>query len=265
MALGRTDHVPWTGWRRPHYEINMTAPLWIGTAGWTVPSRYAAQLPSGGSHLERYARCLNAAEINSSFYRSHRRQTYDRWASCTPANFRFAVKVPKAMTHERRLVDCGDLLDRFIAEIAGLGDKLGVLLVQLPPKAEFGEQAAEQFFRDLRARTAVPAVLEPRHISWFSAATDEWLTERRIARVAADPARVPGARDPGGWRGLSYYRWHGSPRIYFSPYDAVALTSLREHADHDRARGIATWCIFDNTGSGAALGNALTLAASVSN
>jgi len=99
-----------------------------------VPSRYSGTIPAGGSHLERYARRLNAAEINSSFHRPHRRKTYERWARCTPANFRFSVKVPKTMTHEARLASCGALLDRFVAEVTGLGDKLGALLVQLPPK-----------------------------------------------------------------------------------------------------------------------------------
>jgi len=109
------------------------SPLLIGTAGWSVPSRYATELPHGGSHLERYGQRLNAVEINSSFYRPHHRKTYERWAQSTPSGFRFSVKIPKAMTHEQHLAGCGVLLDHFAAEVAGLGDKLGALLVQLPP------------------------------------------------------------------------------------------------------------------------------------
>jgi uncharacterized protein YecE (DUF72 family) len=236
--------------------------LRIGTAGWSVLSRYAAQVPLGGSHLDRYARVLNAVEINSSFYRPHQRKTYERWANATPADFRFSVKVPKAMTHERSLRDCGDLLDRFAAEIAGLGDKLGVLLVQLPGKSPFDEEAADTFLRDLRARVQTPVAVEPRHASWFDPAVGDWMAERRLARVAADPARVEGAGEPGGWKGLAYYRWHGSPRMYFSDYDGERLAGLGQRLAEHRARGIATWCIFDNTASGAALGNALSLAVS---
>jgi uncharacterized protein YecE (DUF72 family) len=234
--------------------------LWIGTAGWSVPSRYAAEIAPGGSHLERYAKRLNAVEINSSFYRPHQRMTYERWAQCTPPGFRFSVKVPKAMTHEARLAGCGPLLDRFVAEVSGLGDKLGVLVVQLPPKFTFEEAVADGFFRELRARTNAPIALEPRNASWFAAEVEEWLAERQIARVAADPAPVAGAGKPGGWKGLAYYRWHGSPRIYFSDYDATALASLKLRLDEHRARNIPVWCIFDNTASGAALGNALGLA-----
>src|ERR1700754_3264244 len=120
----------------------------IGTAGWSVPSRYAAMVPTDGSHLERYARCLNAVEINSSFYRPHQRKTYERWAQSTPAGFNFSVKIPKAITHEQRLRDCGAWLDRFSSEVSGLGGKLGVLLVQLPPKLAFDRQLTDRFFRE---------------------------------------------------------------------------------------------------------------------
>jgi uncharacterized protein YecE (DUF72 family) len=235
--------------------------LWIGTAGWSVPSRYAAEVPAGGSHLERYARRLNAVEINSSFYRPHQRKTYQRWAASVPAGFRFAVKVPKAMTHEQRLDDCGALLDRFAAELAGLGDRLGVLLVQLPPKLKLEKRVADRFFRDLRQRFDTPVACEPRHASWFTPEINDWLTERRVARVAADPAPVSGAGEPGGWNGLAYYRWHGSPRIYYSDYDDAALAALGKRLDAQRSRNVPVWCILDNTASGAALGNALALTA----
>jgi uncharacterized protein YecE (DUF72 family) len=234
-------------------------PLWVGTAGWSVPSRYAAELPPGGSHLERYARRLDAVEINSSFYRPHQRKTYQRWARSVPAGFRFSVKAPKAMTHEQRLADCGALLDRFVSEVIGLGDRLGVLLVQLPPQLAFDRRVAGRFFRDLHQRLDVPVACEPRHASWFTPDIGDWLAERRIARVAADPAPVPGAGEPGGWNGLAYYRWHGSPRIYYSDYDDMALAALGKRLDAQRRHGVPTWCILDNTALGAALGNALAL------
>jgi uncharacterized protein YecE (DUF72 family) len=236
-------------------------PIYIGTAGWSVPSRYAAEMPQGGSHLERYARCLNAAEINSSFYRPHQRKTYERWARSVPAGFRFAVKVPKAITHQQRLSDCGALLDRFVTEVTGLGDKLGVLLVQLPPKLKFEKRVADHFFRDLRQRFDTPVACEPRHASWFTPAVNDWLAGRRIARVAADPAPVAGAGAPGGWNGFAYYRWHGSPRIYYSDYDDAALAALGKYLDAQRKNDVPTWCILDNTALGAAFGNALALTA----
>jgi uncharacterized protein YecE (DUF72 family) len=237
----------------------MTQPFRIGTAGWNVPSLYLDQMPAGGSHLERYARHLNAVEINSSFYRPHRRTTYQRWAQSVPDDFRFSVKMPKTITHESGLADCGALLDRFIVEVTGLGDKLEVVLVQLPPKSALRKRVADRFFRDLRARIDTDVVLEPRHASWFTPGVDDWLAERRITRVAADPAPVAGAGEPGGRTDLAYYRWHGSPRIYYSDYESAALAALKRRLEDDRARDTSVWCIFDNTAAGAALGNALQL------
>jgi uncharacterized protein YecE (DUF72 family) len=154
------------------------------------------------------------------------------------------------------------MLDRFIAEVNGLGDKLGVLLVQLPPKLAFDEQIAGRFFQNLQARIATPIALEPRNASWFAPDMDAWLAAHRVARVAADPARVDGSEAPGGWDGLVYYRWHGAPKIYYSNYDDAALAALRLRLDKGVERGAQAWCIFDNTASGAAFGNALTLTSS---
>lgn len=233
--------------------------LRIGTAGWSISSNYVDAIPAGGSHLERYARRLYAVEINSSFYKPHQRKTYERWADSTPAGFRFSVKLPKAITHENQLAGCGALLDRFIAEVSGLGDRLGALLVQLPPKLEFEPSVTHRFFDDLRARIDAPIVCEPRHPDWFTPQVNEWLEGQRIARVAADPAPVDGASEPGGWRGLAYYRWHGAPRIYYSNYGDAALGALAARLAADRASNIPAWCILDNTAAGSALGNALAL------
>ena len=76
---------------------------------------------------------FDGVEINSSFYRPHRLSTYQRWADDVPDHFRFAVKMPKTITHEGRLRDVAEPLQRFLGEIAGLGDKLGPVLIQLPP------------------------------------------------------------------------------------------------------------------------------------
>jgi len=238
-------------------------PAFIGTAGWTVPSRYATEFCGRGTHLERYAARLNAVEINSSFYRPHRRQTYERWASSVPEHFRFAVKVPREMTHECALIECAEPLDRFAAAVTGLGAKLGVLLVQLPPSRTFDAECAAQFLTDLRARfdTRVGVACEPRHRSWFTPAADSILAAHEVSRVAADPPRCAQDGEPGGWRGLDYYRLHGSPDIYYSNYDERALERTGRDLDASRARSAAAWCIFDNTAAYAALGNALAVCA----
>jgi uncharacterized protein YecE (DUF72 family) len=224
-----------------------TAAIRIGTAAWSIPKEHAAPFPGAGSHLEHYGAVLNAVEINSSFYRPHRTATYERWAASVPEDFRFAVKVPKAVTHERRLKDVDDLLDRFLSEAGGLGPKLGPLLVQLPPSLSFQAGVADIFLGELRGRIQGSIVCEPRHASWFTPEVEALLNELRIARVAADPPPVPGADKPGGWRGLAYYRLHGSPKIYYSAYSAEYLAAIAEVLARNAATGVETWCIFDNT------------------
>jgi uncharacterized protein YecE (DUF72 family) len=232
----------------------------VGTAGWSLPAAWRPEFPPEGSHLARYAARFDAAEINSSFYQPHRRSTYERWAASVPAGFRFAVKVPRAVTHDQRLVAADVLLDVFLDEARGLGDRLGPLLVQLPPSLAYDAAIAEEFFAVLRARHPGDVVLEPRHESWFGADAEALLVAYRVARAGADPARWPAAALPGGAPAVAYLRLHGSPRMYYSAYDAdfLARTAalLREH----RRAGARCWCIFDNTTLGAAVGDALALA-----
>lgn len=229
--------------------------LRIGTAGWSVATREAEHFPPEGTSLERYSAKFDCAEINSSFHRSHRADTWDRWAASVPENFRFSVKLAKTITHQQRLIDCEPLLDSFLEEAGRLGRKLAVILIQLPPSLAFDPSAASAFFDALRSRTAVRLACEPRHASWFEEEADWLLEQREIARVAADPAKVKAAAIPGGWRGISYYRLHGSPVPYRSSYDDGRLEAYAERMTADRD----LWCIFDNTASSAATGDALKL------
>jgi uncharacterized protein YecE (DUF72 family) len=232
----------------------------IGTAGWSIASAAAGAFPREGSALERYASVFAGVEINSSFHRSHRAATWARWEASVPADFRFAVKVPKAITHERKLSDCADLAQAFLDEIAPLGGKLAVLLLQLPPKLAFDAALAEGFLALLGKRTTVRIACEPRHPSWFEPEADALLARRKVARVAADPAVVPAAAAPGGWRGLAYWRLHGTPVMYRSAYGPERLAPCAEAIAAAEAEGADVWCMFDNTASSAATGDALEMA-----
>lgn len=232
--------------------------LRIGTAGWSIPAHAAVAFPSEGGSLERYSKRFDAAEINSSFHRSHRPDTWLRWAASVPDGFRFSAKLPKEITHKRRLAECSDALAAALAEMEALGGKLEILLVQLPPSLAFEPEVANAFFADLRRRWDCGIACEPRHPSWFEAGPDALLASLEVARVAADPARVPAAAEPGGWRGLAYYRLHGSPVPYRSSYDDGRLEA---YAARVGAESGPVWCIFDNTASGAATADALKLQA----
>jgi uncharacterized protein YecE (DUF72 family) len=228
----------------------------VGTAAWAIPRAVRERFDAVGSRLERYAARFHCAEINSSFYRPHRPSTYARWAASVPDDFRFALKMPKEITHTRRFADVVEPLERFLAQSAELGDKRAVVLVQLPPSFAYDAPLVGAFFATLRARYDGLLACEPRHPTWFGADADHALARARVARVAADPAVVPAAAMPGGWDGFVYYRLHGSPRTYYSAYDDAALHVMAERL---RAATAPAWCIFDNTALDAATVNALDL------
>jgi uncharacterized protein YecE (DUF72 family) len=228
----------------------------IGTAGWSIPRQDAGRFPDEGTSLERYAAQLDVAEINSSFHRPHRAATWQRWRDSVPDGFRFSAKIPKTITHQAKLVDCSALVAEFIGQVEGLGDKLAVLLVQLPPKLAFDHGVARSFFKELKSRTGAAIACEPRHASWFGAEASALLAEAEVARVAADPAICAEAAVPGGWRGFDYWRLHGSPVIYRSSY----ADRIGDYAQALQRSAVADcWCIFDNTASSAAVGDALAL------
>jgi uncharacterized protein YecE (DUF72 family) len=232
----------------------------VGCAGWSIPGQYAEHFPERGTHLERYAQRFPAVEINSSFYRPHPPATYARWAASVPEMFQFAVKVPREITHLRHLRDVADPLDRFLSEVTQLGTALGPLLVQLPPSLHFDAVVVTAFFSTLRDRFTGSVVCEPRHASWFTDEAEQVLVAAQVARVAADPAPIPEAAQPGGWTGLVYYRLHGSPEMYTSAYDEAFLDGLSLRL-RTTDQLVPTWCIFDNTARGAATANSMELCA----
>ena len=231
----------------------------VGTAGWSIARSEAEHFPAEGSALERYAAVFGGAEINSSFHRSHRASTWQRWAESVPAGFRFSAKLPKTITHQSKLVDCQALVGAFLEEVAPLGGALEVLLVQLPPRLAFDPGVAREFLADLKGRTDAAIACEPRHPSWFEKEADALLERLEVSRVAADPAVVPAAATPGGWRGLDYWRLHGSPAMYRSAYGPERLELLASEMADAVRDGRRLWCMFDNTASSAATGDALWL------
>lgn len=228
----------------------------VGTAGWSIARDAANAFPAEGTSLQRYSAVFSCAEINSSFHSPHRASTWERWRDSVPAGFRFSVKLPKTITHEARLVGAEALVDAFLQEAQLLRDKLAVLLIQLPPSLALDEPSAAAFFRTLRELSLSKITVEPRHASWFTAEASAMFQELGLSRVGADPAKVPGAEVPLVVDGLAYWRLHGSPVVYRSSYadriNAIAA-AIKSSAAAER------WCIFDNTASSAATGDALAL------
>ncbi len=231
----------------------------IGCAGWSVPAQHRHRFGEGVDLLKRYATRFNAVEINSSFYRPHLAKTYARWAATVPDDFRFAVKMPKTITHQARLyADASPLLAEFFDQVSLLGNKLGAVLIQLPPSLKLDHGIACAFFAQLRGQFNGSVVCEPRHASWFDPAADAVCQQYRVGRVGADPSKNENGGRPAGWMSLRYWRWHGSPRMYYSAYDDARLHDLAADAGATTTAG-NSWCIFDNTAAGHAVADALKL------
>ncbi len=239
--------------------MTRTRTLRIGTAGWSLPREAAAAFPERGTHLQRYAAVFDAVEINSSFYRSHRRETYARWAASVPRGFRFSVKLPREITHDLRLRACARPLRTFLGEVEGLGARLGCLLIQLPPSLAFERAPVTRFLTLLRHRFDGNAVVEPRHATWFAPAVEDTLRAFDVGRVGSDPALCADAAIPLAKMPVSYRRLHGSPRMYYSSYDEAFLASVAADLGATGSRTRDCWCIFDNTAHGHATSNALRL------
>lgn len=241
--------------RLDHASATPVPSLLVGCAGWSVPGAHADAFPLVGSHLQRYASRFPAVEINSSFYRSHRPQTYARWADAVPAAFRFSVKLPRAISHDGRLAGCDALIAQFVAEAGALGDKLGCILVQLPPSLQFDAARDHAFFSLLTNSVNCMVACEARHASWFGTQATALLTSMGVTRVQADPpVGQSGAFVPT--TAAAYLRLHGSPKVYYSSYSEQQIDALTRQLCTTASQADA-WCIFDNTASGAATGNAL--------
>jgi uncharacterized protein YecE (DUF72 family) len=231
----------------------------IGLAGWSeAVSRHRTSFPStfdpAASALAKYATAFDFVEINASFYRQFRAETYAKWAEDVPKNFRFSVKMHRLITHYTRLKNTA-LLDSFFESIAGLREKLAVVLVQLPPSLIFDPSVARSFFDALRERHIGPIACEPRHESWSQPYALALLAEYHVGLVRID---IPAAeREAGADDAPIYIRLHGTPRRYYSSYGKDQLLQL---ADFLRLNHLPRrFVVFDNTASSAGVRNALEL------
>ena len=229
--------------------------VYVGLAGWANPPDTREVRGKGQSHLSYYAQHFSCVEINSSFYRPHLRTTYARWRDETPAEFLFSVKMPRSITHDGRLRRSRAEVGRFYEAVTELQPKLAAVLVQLPPSLEYSGQVVRAFFRGLPHLSRTRIACEPRHASWFTKKAEDALTQAGVSRVAADPARFDGSGVVGGSRRLAYFRWHGSPRMYYSGYSEKRLGEFAGQVGSASTK--ITWCVFDNTARHAAWSDAL--------
>ncbi|ACM39397.1 conserved hypothetical protein (plasmid) [Allorhizobium ampelinum S4] len=196
----------------------------IATAAWSIPKKVADRFAQGGSSLTRYASVFDGVEVNSTFYRRHKTSTFATWEHSVPDAFRFAVKIPKEITHTSAMRDIAEPFDTFLEDIAPLGEKRGPLLCQLPPSLTFDVEVLQTAFKTMRDADDGPIVIEVRHKSWASAEALDLLKTYRIDRVLADPAPVWPVEDFD--TPPKYVRLHGKPKIYYSSYTDKEIRSF---------------------------------------
>ena len=236
-------------------------PVLVGTSGWQYRHWRGAFYPAGVPQrqwLEYYAARFPTVENNGTFYRLPARETFERWRDRTPGGFVMAVKASRYLTHVRRLREPADPVRRMLEAFAGLKEKLGPVLVQLPPDLradpELLDEALAQF------PPGMNVAVEPRHPSWWSDQVRDVLTARGAALCWADRAGEPVTPL---WRtaGWGYVRFHeGAGR----PWPRYSAAELKEWA----ARVAGEWpgkeqCVyayFNNDQEGAAVRDAAAFA-----
>ena len=165
-----------------------------GTSGYSYKEWKGSFYPvriAASEMLAYYAERLSAVEINNTFYRMPRREVVESWAHSVPETFRFAVKVSQRITHRKRLADVEQELDYLLDQLAPLGPRLGLLLVQLPPNLPADLARLERFLDHLAARAR--AAFEFRHGSWLAEPVLACLRDRGAALVASETDEAPAA------------------------------------------------------------------------
>jgi len=165
--------------------------IWVGTSGYNYPEWkgkfYPADLPAA-KMLPYYAARFPTVEINYTFYRIPTEKTVAGWAAVTPDRFKLTLKAPRRLTHDSKLRHCGDLARTFCAIAGTLGDKLGVLLFQLPPTFKKDLAVLDEFLAELPPR--LRAAFEFRHDSWLDDEVYARLKARNLALCVADTERL---------------------------------------------------------------------------
>ena len=214
-------------------------------------SKHRQHFPGTGTGLTRYAETFDMVEVNASFYRAVRAETFASWAEQTPDDFRFSVKINRAVTHAARL-SANAKLEPALEPMLRLGVKLAAVLIQLPPTLVHDPERDTAFLTRLRGVYAGMVAWEPRHPSWDDPQAAALLGDNGVTRVRTEIPE-PGAKQQAGG---TYVRLHGTPRRYYSAYSSADLTAL---ATWLRATPPPTITIFDNTASSAGVRNALEL------
>jgi uncharacterized protein YecE (DUF72 family) len=236
----------------------MSLRYYVGTSGWHYEhwrgSFYPEKLPKA-KWLEFYAGHFATVELNNSFYRLPSEAAFATWRDSTPANFTFAVKVSRFISHIKRLRDTGEAVDKFITRAKILGDKLGPLLYQLPPSMHRNDEVLESFLSALPQ--GLKHVIEFRHQSWLEEEVFQILHKYNTGFCVFD---MPSISCPlVATADFVYIRFHGSTGLYSSCYSDEELASWAKRLANLAKNLKEIYIYFNNDAEGFAVENAITL------
>jgi len=235
------------------------ARLWIGTSGWNYPDWpgkfYPKDLPSR-KFLEFYAKEFPTVEVNYSFYRLPKPETYANWAEQVPESFLFSVKVSRFISHIKRLKGVKAAWRLFVRHAATLGPQLGPVLVQLPPNFPVDVKRLAAFLK-LAAPSVPRLVCEFRNDTWLTEEVYALLKRHRVALCIADAPRF--RREEVITAGFTYVRFHGRSQMFASNYTKAELTREARKLRRYLRDGLDVYVYFNNDVKGYAIRNARTL------
>jgi len=232
--------------------------LFIGTSGWSYKHWKDKFYPQGvpqSKWLEYYTEHFNTVELNASFYRLPKCETVVNWYKRTPADFKFAVKGSRVITHLKKLKDCEEPLELFYQVFEPLKEKLALVLYQLPPSLRYDPEVLENFLEVVPG--SVAHVFEFRHSSWFNEETYAILDRHGAYFCVSDyPAREAPRVCVGD---LAYFRLHGFKKRYGGEYPEEHLMEVGNTMCEWVKAGKKVFAYFNNDAEGFAVKNAKEL------
>ncbi len=236
----------------------MQGTVHIGTSGWSYDHWDGPFYPPGlpaRRRLEHYSRFLGSVEIDSSFYRLPSAETLAVWRESVPAGFVFAAKASRYLTHLKKLKDSGEGLERCVRRMAILGDRLGPILFQLPPRWRFNEERLAGFLAALSGDFRY--AFELRDPSWLCDGALELLAQANVSFCVYE---LDGFVSPKSVTAdFVYVRLHGPDGPYRGDYTEDVLSGWADSICTWRSKGLDVYFYFDNDEAGFAAKNAMTL------
>lgn len=236
----------------------------VGCSGWAYKHWRGLFYPEGLAHsrwFEHYAQEFDTVELNNSFYRLPKPETFAKWRDQAPPGFCYAVKANRFITQAKKLLDCDEPMARMMQAMEPLGDRTGPLLFQLPPSLKFNAERLEAFLGIIP--DGIHNVFEFRDASWYRKETFELLERHGASFCVHDMAGSASPRLAVG--PIAYIRFHGTAGKYVGRYTDAQVESWAQWSIEQAGHGRTVWCYFNNDIHGHAIEDARAMNSMIAN